>query len=511
MSFELLLGFCLIALCNCCTVNQVHVTLGDMFQLKSQSTHALTVAMVASDCPAWPELILVCEGKRRTVTNIEAKLIDQNLNANNSDATYTRRSIFGFIDKKELECTWQIEYDEKILKGPISFPKKPFDSSSLRIAMVADMDLNEPSKDTVYRLKLFGQNDFDIFLHNGDFAYEIEDDDGLKGDAFFEEMSHVSSLIPYIITPGNHENCALGYLFNYRFRMPNVGLDASSKRQNHYFDFFIKDIYFMTVNFDYVLYLRPEEFATVIAWIQHRLEMVKKSPEIRWTVFFSHRPIICNDLTYTGDCSYNLYALKAFDDLFMRYNITVVLNSHLHIYSRLHPFHNFKMSDFDDSGNGGYLQIISGHAGTSHFFPDPSKASEYQYPFVDKIDLTGPSYLVFDISDDYFDGQLHLSKDDSVLDKFSFRTKNPKHFPRWVFPIAFAVGAFFFLFVTILMVVHLKRMKKRDQELDKDLKTSLLLKNCKPKSVDFIYSAAKFFEQSCRHGKYVQRDACQLP
>jgi hypothetical protein len=54
------------------------------------------------------------------------------------------------------------------------------------------------------------QNDFDFIASNGDFAYEIEDDSGRKGDAYFDFMSKATRLIPYILSPGNHENADKG-------------------------------------------------------------------------------------------------------------------------------------------------------------------------------------------------------------------------------------------------------------------------------------------------------------
>ncbi len=58
-------------------------------------------------------------------------------------------------------------------------------------------------------------------IHNGDFAYNIQDDNGTRGDNFFQHISTAFGAIrPYMITYGNHEWFDDWNLIKSRFTMP---------------------------------------------------------------------------------------------------------------------------------------------------------------------------------------------------------------------------------------------------------------------------------------------------
>jgi len=59
-------------------------------------------------------------------------------------------------------------------------------------------------------------------IHLGDFAYNIEDEQGKIGDQFFDHISSAfGAEVPYMITYGNHEIFPGNYSFmRNRFRMP---------------------------------------------------------------------------------------------------------------------------------------------------------------------------------------------------------------------------------------------------------------------------------------------------
>lgn len=459
-------------LIDACKVSQLHVTLGDMFEVDSASDHAFTLSAVFEGCDEFPRYFIDCQSdKMMVVEDIIAKAIDIDIGG----TRYARRSIHAKIAADKVNCKWQIRYNGLLVAGPYDLPARVLDDSKpLTIAIVADMDLTIYSSATVGRLMQLNVDDIDIVMHVGDFAYEIEDDGGNNGDAFFEQMSKKTRMIPYIVTPGNHENFAGGELFNYRFRMPNTGNDPVSEGQNHYYEFFVKGVYFISLNFDYILVLKPDKFKESLTWIEEKLKAVQNNKNIKWKVFFSHRPIICNDLQFTLDCSFNMFRLKAFDDLFIKYNITVVLNAHLHIYSRLRPYHDWQPRSIDSVGRGSYMQLISGHAGTKHYFPDNSTAYMYEYPFVEKVDLSGPTYMTWQVTRKRLQGQLRLSKDDSILDEFSFVSPASRRYPAWLFPVIITVAVVFFLAVVWMMVYFLKHMKKEDERLQQELETRLM-------------------------------------
>lgn len=39
----------------------------------------------------------------------------------------------------------------------------------------------------------------------GDFAYNLEDDNAKVGDEFMRQIEPIAAYVPYLVTPGNHE------------------------------------------------------------------------------------------------------------------------------------------------------------------------------------------------------------------------------------------------------------------------------------------------------------------
>ena len=48
-------------------------------------------------------------------------------------------------------------------------------------------------------------NRYHLVVHLGDFAYDLDDDDGRMGDAFFRQIEPIAASVPYQVCPGNHE------------------------------------------------------------------------------------------------------------------------------------------------------------------------------------------------------------------------------------------------------------------------------------------------------------------
>ena len=47
------------------------------------------------------------------------------------------------------------------------------------------------------------ENTFDMIIHVGDFAYDMYEDNGSRGDVFMEQIEPIASKIPYMTCPGN--------------------------------------------------------------------------------------------------------------------------------------------------------------------------------------------------------------------------------------------------------------------------------------------------------------------
>lgn len=57
-----------------------------------------------------------------------------------------------------------------------------------------------------------------LLLHLGDFAYNLESDDGRNGDAYMRDMENITSFLPYVVLPGNHERHHRSNHYVHRFQ-----------------------------------------------------------------------------------------------------------------------------------------------------------------------------------------------------------------------------------------------------------------------------------------------------
>jgi len=114
--------------------------------------------------------------------------------------------------------------------------------------IVADMDYTPHASPTINKM-IEDKNEIDFFIHMGDFAYEIYDENGLKGDTFWSLQKDAISSKPYIVTPGNHENIDNTKFMNYRFRMPGGNDDINTR--NNWYSFTVNNIHFVSINTDW--------------------------------------------------------------------------------------------------------------------------------------------------------------------------------------------------------------------------------------------------------------------
>ena len=157
----------------------------------------------------------------------------------NTKFEYSRKAYFFEITDKIVQNSELYTYQFS-LNGSYS---DPFDytyihlepSDSFKVFWIADMDVSSNSTNTRNALKGINWPDYSMLMHSGDVAYEIEDDNGFKGDKYFENQSENNKLVPYQLIPGNHENFDKGNLLNYRFRMPVDPTLNTQINGNHYY------------------------------------------------------------------------------------------------------------------------------------------------------------------------------------------------------------------------------------------------------------------------------------
>ena len=393
-----------------CPPEQPALTLGN-------DEESVTVSFLSSE---------QCQNPKVLITNLDRGIVTEVLLT--SQDTYSKpdldnysKTAYFFTAKVTPgeRYTWSFIGDYQI--GPFSFALRNIAKhGSTKLIVMADMDITAASTETQLALNSMDWRKYDGLIHVGDFAYDMSDDGGRKGDGYFNALWSVIPTVPYLVVAGNHENYDDSRLFNFRWRMPNY----SSKYANNFYSAKRGPAWFLFLNYDYLFYFHPEEILQVLSFVEASLKTALADPSIAWRFVVSHRPIFCGKID-TDDCYVNFYILKPFDDLFRKYKVDAFLEAHEHKYERLKLLDpQFVLADSLSSrqSRDGFdavyvnpvnpLHIISGCAGNSEVFPETVEVnglSAVQAVFIQCL-------IELEASPDTLKVKVFKSKDGAVLD-----------------------------------------------------------------------------------------------
>ncbi|XP_069500332.1 acid phosphatase type 7 isoform X3 [Ambystoma mexicanum] len=246
---------------------------------------------------------------------------------------------------------------------------------------------------------------YDILLHVGDFAYDLDWYNALIGDLFMIQMESVAAYVPYMTCPGNHEEKYNFSNYRNRFSMPGntEGLWYSYDIGQAHIISFSTEVYFYT---DY----GPQLIANQYRWLERDLQKANR-PECRkqhpWIITMGHRPMYCSNddkddcTTYESLVRRGIQGQYGLEDLFYKYGVDLELWAHEHSYERLWPIYDYQV--FNGSTEAPYVNprapvhIITGSAGCREeldpFVPEPRNWSavrikDYGYTRMQVINRT---------------------------------------------------------------------------------------------------------------------------
>ncbi|XP_071962723.1 acid phosphatase type 7-like isoform X2 [Antedon mediterranea] len=181
---------------------------------------------------------------------------------------------------------------------------------SPRFAMYGDLG-NENAQSLSRLQEEVQKGMYDTVFHIGDFAYELEEDNGRVGDMFMRQIESVAAYVPYMTAVGNHEASYNFSHYKNRFTMPNFAETAnlwySWDIGPAHIIVFSTEVYYY---FQYGLFLITHQ----LNWLKQDLKAANKNRAERpWVITMAHRPMYCTD-TDGDDCS-------------KRYNIVWILSS----------------------------------------------------------------------------------------------------------------------------------------------------------------------------------------
>ncbi|XP_033169460.1 acid phosphatase type 7 isoform X3 [Drosophila mauritiana] len=241
------------------------------------------------------------------------------------------------------------------------------------LAIYGDMGVvNAASLPALQRETQSGQ--YDAIIHVGDFAYDMDWENGEVGDEFMRQVETIAAYLPYMVCVGNHEEKYNFSNYRARFNMPGE-TDSLWYSFNlgpvHFVSFSTEVYYFLSYGFK----LLTKQFE----WLERDLAEANL-PENRakrpWIITYGHRPMYCSD-DKEYDCNSQLETyirqglpmLKWFglEDLFYKHGVDVEIFAHEHFYTRLWPIYDYKV--YNGSAEAPYtnpkapIQIITGSAG----------------------------------------------------------------------------------------------------------------------------------------------------
>lgn len=195
---------------------------------------------------------------------------------------------------------------------------------------------------------------YDAILHIGDFAYDMDNDDGRVGDSFMNKIQPIAAHLPYMTSVGNHEWLRNFSHYVNRFNMPNKDGKTFGGDNNHFYSFNIGPVHIISFSteFYYFFIYGLNQIERQYEWLKEDLINANK-PENRqkqpWIITMAHRPMYCtnansNDCTKFDDrvrVGFPYIEKYGLEELFYEYGVDVEFWAHEHSYERLWPIYNY--------------------------------------------------------------------------------------------------------------------------------------------------------------------------
>lgn len=233
------------------------------------------------------------------------------------------------------------------------------------VGTYADMGVDY-SEDTVKRMVAGAEAGlFDFVLHSGDIAYYDDHfwDFRATWNGFSKNVQPISSRMPYMVMPGNHDfgshivTASKHFkLFNDRWKMPG-NITVTKNHPSMFYSFNYKTVHFVCYSTETSFPGAPlgsvEDFGDEVAWLKQDLAEANR-PENRakqpWVIVLGHRPIYAAISSYCSQSgepinegvSNALTLQKVFEDIFYENRVDLILNGHVHAYSRNYPAYRNK-------------------------------------------------------------------------------------------------------------------------------------------------------------------------
>ena len=190
-------------------------------------------------------------------------------------------------------------------------------------------------------------NNFDTLIHVGDFAYDMYQEDGTRGDYFMNMIQPIASRVPYMTCPGNHEKYENFTHYSHRFRgMPtftNVWTGSGETPNNWYYSWNEGYIHWIAISTE-IYFNFPWMIKDQYEWLLNDLiEANNNRTNAPWIIIYGHKQIYCSDpynnrpggsaeTLRDGVEDSNGNRIYGLEDLFYEYGVDFYIAGHQHNY-----------------------------------------------------------------------------------------------------------------------------------------------------------------------------------
>jgi len=241
---------------------------------------------------------------------------------------YTHRANFIGLN---FNTTYKYRYKTNSYKSDIfTFSTPIFNKSNVNIVLFGDLGLfYGDSRDAIIDYSLSNPTNF--LFHLGDIAYDLNTYFGYIGDIFLSQIQSITSHIPYMVIPGNHESYDNFSNYINRFTMPNY-----ITNKNLFYTIEKPPIKMINLNTEaYYFQSMAPTIQTQLNFLENELKNTNRI-KYPWLITTGHRPM------YYGSSDEDDYdkIQSAFEQLFYKYNVTIYFAAHENFYQRICPIYN---------------------------------------------------------------------------------------------------------------------------------------------------------------------------
>ncbi|XP_069118486.1 acid phosphatase type 7-like [Argopecten irradians] len=367
-----------------------------------------------------------------TATGFSSKFSQSSEGSNVNHTQYIHRTTL--VDLKPATKYFYSCGDGVQMSDLLYFMSKRTDPAwSPSIALFGDM--GKTNARSLIRLeKDVQKNMYDAIFHVGDFAYNMDSDNGNVGDSFMKNIQPIAAHVPYMTCPGNHEE--KGNFSNYknRFTMPT---DELGDRMFYSFDMGPMHVISFSTEYLFFLQFGFEQIIHQYNWLEQDL---KKASENRaktpWIMTMAHRPMYCSNRD-NDDCTHHESLVRVgipfihkygLESLFRQYDVDLMFWAHEHSYERLWPVYDRKVLNGTKTpytNPQGPVHIITGSAGCSEDHDDFGNSAPWSA--FRSVDYGYTRMKVYNATHIYIE-QVSDDKDGMIIDKLWYIKENHGRF-----------------------------------------------------------------------------------